>query len=136
MDLTELGAIELARAIHRGAVSAVEVVDAHIARLVAVNPIVNAVVADRFEAARREAEAADVRVTAGGPLPPLLGVPVTIKESIAVAGMPHTAGLVARRGTRAAESAPIVRRLVEAGAIVLGVTNTSELCLWLEAENR
>ncbi len=136
MELTELSAIELARVIQTGAVSAAEVVDAHITRLAAVNPVVNAVVEDRFDAARREAEAADARVAAGGSLPPLLGVPVTVKESIAVAGMPHTAGLVARNGIRAVGSAPIARRLVEAGAIVLGVTNTSELCLWIEAENR
>jgi fatty acid amide hydrolase 2 len=69
-------------------------------------------------------------------LPPLLGVPCTVKESIAVHGMPNTAGVVARRGTLAASSAPVVRRLVAAGAIVVGVTNTSELCMWVETENR
>ncbi|OLB79372.1 MAG: hypothetical protein AUI14_10460 [Actinobacteria bacterium 13_2_20CM_2_71_6] len=50
--------------------------------------------------------------------------------------MPNAAGVVARRGLLAAESAPVVRRLAAAGAIVFGVTNTSELCLWVEAENR
>src|SRR5439155_843984 len=62
--------------------------------------------------------------------------PCTVKESIAVAGMPNTAGVVARRGALAPRSAPVVQRLVDAVAIVLGVTNTSEMCLWVEAENR
>src|SRR6202022_2274107 len=69
-------------------------------------------------------------------LPPLLGVPFTVKEAIAVQGMPSSAGLVARRDPRSEESAPTVERLVRAGAIPLGVTNTSELTLWIESENR
>ena len=136
MELTELSAMELARAIRTGATSAAEVVDAHVKVLNEVNPVINAVVAERYDQARREADAADARLAAGGPVPPLLGVPCTVKESIAVAGMPNTAGVVARRGTVATGSAPVVRRLVEAGAIVLGVTNTSEMCMWVEAENR
>jgi fatty acid amide hydrolase 2 len=63
-------------------------------------------------------------------------VPCTIKEALAVEGMPHTAGLIARRGLVAERDATAVARLREAGAIVLGVSNVSELCLWMEAENR
>ncbi len=136
MELTELSAVELARAIRTGATSAVEVVEAHLNLLTEVNPVINAVVAERFAQARREAAEADARLAAGGPVPPLLGVPCTVKESIAVAGMPNTAGVVALRGALAARSAPVARRLADAGAIVLGVTNTSEMCLWVEAENR
>src|SRR5207253_4609005 len=62
--------------------------------------------------------------------------PCTIKESIALTGMPHTAGLVARKGTLAGADAPTVARLRAAGAIPLGVTNTSELCMWMESNNR
>jgi fatty acid amide hydrolase 2 len=137
--MTELSATALAAAIRGGRISSREVVEEHIALLTAVDPVVNAVVADRYDPARAEADAADARVAAaapGEPLPPLLGVPCTVKESIAVAGMPNTAGIVARRGVRAAGSAPAVHRIVDAGAIVLGVTNTSEMCLWVEAENR
>jgi fatty acid amide hydrolase 2 len=136
VELTELSATELARAIRTRTVTAVEVLEAHLAVLKDLNPVHNAVVAERFDEARREAEAADARVAAGGPLPPLLGVPCTIKESIAVQGMPNAAGVVDRRGLLATSSAPVVRRLVEAGAIVVGVTNTSELCMWVETENR
>ncbi|HVE69393.1 MAG TPA: amidase, partial [Solirubrobacteraceae bacterium] len=67
--------------------------------------------------------------------PPDLGVPCTIKESIALAGMPNCAGLVARREHRATESAPTAARLLEAGAIPLGVTNVSEMTMWVESQN-
>src|SRR6202011_2168840 len=69
-------------------------------------------------------------------LPPLLGVPFTVKESIAVRGMPNSAGLVARQGLASEDNAPAVQRLLDAGAIALGVTNTSELTLWIESNNR
>jgi Asp-tRNA(Asn)/Glu-tRNA(Gln) amidotransferase A subunit family amidase len=69
-------------------------------------------------------------------LPPLFGVPFTCKESIAVAGLPNCAGVVARREHRAEKTAPAARRLFEAGAILLGLTNTSELTLWVETDNR
>jgi fatty acid amide hydrolase 2 len=96
-------------------------------------------VATRFDEARTEAEAADDLVagaTDADELPPLLGVPCTIKESFAVTGMPNSAGLHHRRELRASENAVAVQRLVDAGAIPLGVTNVSELTLWIEATNR
>src|SRR5436190_685016 len=89
--LTERSATELAAAIRAGEVSAGEVVEAHLEVLERVNPTINAVVADRFDAARKEADAADARIaesTERKDLPPLLGVPCTIKESIGVRGMP------------------------------------------------
>ena len=139
LPVTERSAVSLAAAIRTGELSARAVVDAHIAVLERAAPRINALVADRFDAARAEADDADVRVTAlatTDTLPPLLGVPFTVKESIAVAGMPHSAGLIARAGVRAASSAPTVARLRSAGAIALGVTNTSELTLWIESVNR
>jgi fatty acid amide hydrolase 2 len=138
-SLTEQSAVALAAAIRSGQTTAREVVEAHIDLLVRVNPAINAVIADRYDAARQEADAADARIAAapsGQALPPLLGVPCTVKESLAVPGMPHSAGVVARRSAVATEPATVVARVVEAGAIVLGVTNTSELCLWVESENR
>ena len=134
----EASAVDLAAAIRRGETTAVAVVEAHIARLQAVNPVLNAVVAQRLDEARAEAASADERVAAepAAELPPLLGVPCTIKECFEVRGMPHTSGHVARVGTIGGRDAVTVQRLRSAGAIVLGVTNVSELCMWLETNNR
>jgi fatty acid amide hydrolase 2 len=137
--ITERSAAELARGIRGRELSAGEVVEAHIERLVQIAPLINALAADRFELARQEAAAADERIAAAADdakLPSLLGVPFTVKESIALAGMPQATGLLARREFRAAETAPAVQRLIDAGAIPLGVTNTSELTLWIESDNR
>src|SRR5581483_3199579 len=85
-----------------------------------------------------EAKHADERVRSqpAADLPPLLGVPFTVKETIALQGMPQSAGLLARRAYRSPGTAPAVTRLLDAGAIALGVTNTSELTLWIESNNR
>uniref|UniRef100_A0A7N6BA76 Amidase domain-containing protein n=1 Tax=Anabas testudineus TaxID=64144 RepID=A0A7N6BA76_ANATE len=66
---------------------------------------------------------------------PLLGVPLSVKEAFALQGMPFTAGLFSRRGIIANVDAPPVALLKRAGAIPLGVTNTSELCMWMESHN-
>ncbi len=134
--ITARSAVELAGAIRRRELTAVEVVGAHIDLHRRFAQRINAVVAERFEAALGDAAAADARVAEGVDLPPLLGVPFTVKETIAVAGMPQSAGLVARRDYRAAANAPTVQRLIDAGAIPLGVTNTSELTLWIESNNK
>ena len=63
-------------------------------------------------------------------------MPCTIKESFGVAGLPQTSGSVARKDVVAERSATAVQRLVDAGAIPLGVTNTSELTMWIESQNR
>lgn len=138
-SLTERSAVELAGMIRRREVTSREVLEAHIARLSLTEPRVHGIVGYRYLAAREAADAADARIAAAGPdeqLPPLLGVPCTIKESIGVEGMPNTAGFKPVAERRATAHAPAVRRLIEAGAIPLGVTNTSELCLWIEATNR
>ena len=136
--LTRRSAVELAAAIRAGELRAREVVDAHIEAIERENPRLNAVVATRFEAARAEADAADARVAAASPddqLPPLLGAPCTIKESFAVAGMPHTSGSAARAGIVAERAATAVAPLVDAGPIPRGGTHISELTLWIEAQN-
>ena len=134
--LTRLPALELARRLRAREFTAVQVVEEHIAAIEQANARLNAVVATRYDAARQEAVAADRLLARGGALPPLTGVPCTIKEAFAFTGMPHTSGLVARRGVVAQGDAPAVARLRAAGAIPLGVTNTSELCMWFESDNR
>jgi fatty acid amide hydrolase 2 len=137
--LTERSATDLARAIRSREVTSRDVVEAHLELIARREPDVNAIVADRFEAARADADAADARVAAAADpdeLPPLLGVPCTIKESIQLEGMPNAAGVTTRRDIRSTSTAPTAERLIGTGAIPLAVTNTSELTLWVEAENR
>jgi fatty acid amide hydrolase 2 len=135
--LTRSG-LDLAGMIRQGEVRSAEVVEAHIRRIEEVNPRLNLMVAERFDRARAEAREADARVAAGDTdgLPPYHGVPCTMKESIALQGMPNSAGLLARRHVVAARDATAAARLRAAGAIPLGVTNVSELCMWMESHNR
>jgi fatty acid amide hydrolase 2 len=110
-----------------------QVVETHIARLEAFQPRTRAIAVPCFETARTAADAADAF---DGERPPLHGVPCTIKESFACEGLPNAAGLVSRRDHRSPADAPTVARLRAAGAIPLGLTNTSELCMWIESDNR
>jgi fatty acid amide hydrolase 2 len=138
MDLCTLSAVRLAEMIRTREVSSREVVDAHIALAERVNPVLNAIVVSRFDDARREADAADARTArmSADELPPFHGVPCTIKECFSFTGMPNSAGLVRRKHVIAGSDATAVQRLRAAGAIPLGVTNVSELCLWMESTNR
>jgi len=135
-----MSAFELAAAIRAGEFSSREVVGAHVEHARRVNPVINAIVVDRFEQALREADLADARIAATPlaerpGLPSLWGVPCTVKESFAFEGLPNTAGLVARRDRVAGEDATAVARLKQAGAICIGLTNVSELCMWMESNN-
>ena len=121
----------------------VEVIQAFIDRIHEVNPLINAVVADRFHEALEEARGID-KVLDSSELndeksvlmtKPLLGVPVTVKESLACKGFPHSAGLVDRKNTIATKNANVVENLLQAGAIPIAVTNCSELCMWWETAN-
>lgn len=137
--LTDRSASELASGIRAGDLSAREVVEAHAWRLHRAQPRTNALARDRFTDALAEADAADERIASAGrddELPPFLGVPCTVKESIALAGMPNSAGLVTRRETLAEKTAPAAQRMLDAGFVALGVTNTSEMTMWIESDNR
>lgn len=118
--LLTASATELTARVRRRELTSMAIVDAHIRRIEAVNPRLNAMVATRFDEAREEARAADEALARGDATGPLHGVPCTIKECFALAGMPNTAGLVARRGQLAARDAVAVARLRAAGAIPLG----------------
>lgn len=129
-------ATQLAAELRAGTLRSRDLVEAHIAQIQRVNPRINAVVFDRFEAARAEADQADARLQTGGKLPPLLGVPCTIKENFEFSGTPQASGMVSRKHIINTQDAPTVARLRAAGAIPLGVTNTPELCMWMETDNR
>lgn len=135
-DLGRASATAIARAIREGAITSEEAVAHHVAAVRAKNPRLNAVVRDRFADALDEARAVDAARSRGEALAPFAGVPCTIKESFALRGMPQSSGLVARKGHISSQDGTTVRRLREAGAIPLGVTNTSELCMWMESANK
>lgn len=127
---------QMSAAMAAGRIRSRDLLEAHIQQIEKVNPQINAVVFERFQLAREEADAADRRRQQGGPLPPLLGVPCTIKENFELSGTPQASGLVSRRHLINQQDAPAVARLREAGAVVMGVTNTPELCMWMETDNR
>src|SRR5437867_10149892 len=104
--ITSQGAVELVRLVKAGELCAREVVEAHIRRIEAVNPSLNAVVVRLFDDALKASASADQAQARGQPLGPLHGLPVTIKEMFDVAGTPTTAGLTELAGTAVKEDAP------------------------------
>jgi amidase len=113
---------ELVLALRNKEISARELTDQFVARIEALDGDLNAVVVRDFERAREAARAADAAL-ARGERQPLLGIPVTIKESYNIAGLPTTWGLPHSRNYMPLEDALAVKRLKAAGAIILGKTN-------------
>ncbi|XP_049531851.1 fatty-acid amide hydrolase 2-B-like [Anopheles darlingi] len=144
-EVLRVPAVELAEQIRQGSRRSVDVVRAYVLRIREVNPLINAVVEERFEAALAEAVAADETVAIarrnGDSLDelakrsPLLGVPITAKESCSVKGLSLGGGVVRRQNITADADGEAVRLLREAGAIPLLVSNTPEYCLGFEAYN-
>lgn len=134
-DLTLLPASVMAEKIRRKQLSAVDLVEAHLAQIDRLNPKLNAYVHLDPESARRQAKAAEQAVMRGEDLGPLHGVPMSIKSSIDVAGFRIEAGSKLRAGNVASQDATLVRRLRGAGAIILGVTNAPELLMAWETDN-
>lgn len=126
---------ELARDIGKGKLSSVEVTDFFIDRIERHNPIINAVIAERFEEARKEARRADEMVKRGEPLGALHGLPMTIKDAYEVIGLTCEVGHLPFKGRVSDSDAVVVKRLREAGAIILGKTNTPLHCADLQTYN-
>ena len=95
---------QMAAAMAAGDTSSRELVETHIQHVRKVNPQINAVVFDRFELAREEADAADRLRAQGGTLPPLLGVPCTIKENFELTGTPQASASGRQRPSAAGPS--------------------------------
>ena len=132
MDVTGATATALARLIARREVSAREVAEAHLRRIEAVNPRINAVVALDAERTLAAADAADA---APAPAGPLHGVPFTVKDNLAAAGLEMTIGAPERAGVVPAADATAVARMRAAGAILLGKTNCPEYGGGIETDN-
>jgi amidase len=135
-DLLALSGTEQARLIQDGAVSAVEMVDAHLRQIERVNPCLNAVVEVLDNTARKAAADVDRKRAQGAMLGPLAGVPFSIKDSIEVEGTVCTAGTFGRRSAApAVEDAVLVARLRAAGAIPIARTNLPDLLFAFESDN-
>jgi len=133
-ELCTRSAGELAAMIRAREVSSREVVDAHLARIEAVNPTFNAITVVLADDARRAADAADAAdpsVERGV----LHGVPFTVKENIDLLGTPTTSGLAVLAEAMPAAHAPTVARMLAAGAIPIGRTNMPELGLRIDTSN-
>ena len=122
----------LAERIARRELSSLEVTQAVIARIETVNPTINALVVPCFEQALQQARNWDAAPRAGARLG---GVPFSVKEIINVAGMPCTIGSVYRRDVVSRYTATVVKRLLDAGGILLGLSNLPEYSFWSESYN-
>jgi amidase len=131
----QLPAAELAQRIARRQLSSVEVVDAHLARIDAVNPALNAVVRVLADEARAAAVKADQKLAAGETIGPLHGVPFTVKENIDMAGLPTTWGVPALANAVAPVDAPVVERMRAAGAIPIARTNLPDMALRVHTDS-
>ena len=118
-------ATTLTARLRTGDISATALVEAHLARIAAVNPKLNAVVQLLAEEALAEAAAADQELAHGQLRGPLHGLPVTIKDWLEVAGVACAAGMEKYRDYVPTQDATVVTRLRQAGAIVLGKTNVT-----------
>jgi Asp-tRNA(Asn)/Glu-tRNA(Gln) amidotransferase A subunit family amidase len=134
-DLVFLPAVVMAEEIRKKKISPVELVEAHLLQIEKLNPKLNAFAQVNAEWARQAARNAELAVMQGKTLGPLHGIPVSIKSSLAVAGVRCESGTRLRAGFVPAQDAPLVARLRAAGAIVLGVTNTPELLMAWETDN-
>ncbi|XP_034834972.1 fatty-acid amide hydrolase 2-B-like [Maniola hyperantus] len=135
-------AIEVARKIRNKEVSSVDVLNTCIQRIKETNPVTNYFVEDRFELALKEAKDADDLIRSGSLSTqylarekPFLGVPFTTKDSIGVEGLHVTVGITLRKNFKADKDAEVIRLLKNSGAIIIGLTNVPELCMWYETHN-
>ena len=134
-DLLSVSTSTLARLIADKSVSAREVMEAYLGQIERVNPALNAVVQLATERCLEEADQADALLQRSGPVGPLHGVPFTVKDSLDTAGVITTAGTMGRATYVPDQDATVVARLKSAGAILLGKTNTPELCLRSQTDN-
>ncbi len=139
MDVAELayaGIVRQAELIASGEISSRELVDLYLARIERLDVKLNAFRVVLAERARLEADQADARRRAERPPTqrPLLGVPIAVKDNIDVAGELTCEGTNAQEQPARAD-AEVVRRLREAGAVIIGKTNVPELCIWPFAES-
>ncbi|XP_035214801.1 fatty-acid amide hydrolase 2-A-like isoform X1 [Stegodyphus dumicola] len=142
-ELLLKSATKLAQEIREGKLKSEDVMKAYIARIVEVDPIINATVERRFVDALQEAREADALIASGvyteqqlAEEKPLLGVPLSVKVLLTVKGFRSTAASLLFKDVKAAEDAPTVAIMKNAGAIVLATTNSAEMGMNFETNNK
>ena len=133
-DIIFSDATKLAELVRTKQVSPVEVVQAHLERIAAVNPKINAIVT-LADDALKAAKAAEAAVLSGEELGPLHGVPFTVKDSIDSAGVLTQRGSPIFKGRLPDADATSVARMKKAGGILLAKTNLPEFSYWIESDN-
>eukprot|EP00796_Vickermania_ingenoplastis_P007599 gene7599-5360_t len=139
----QLSATKLHEAFREGSLTSLQVTAAYIEHIKNVNPYLNLLVFDCFDEAIAAAKAADAAWAAwrrngrkSSETPSFVcGVPCTIKECMLCTGCPNTSGNPARANVISPRDSHVVGNFRKAGAVILGVTNTSELCMWYESSN-
>ncbi|XP_033332305.2 fatty-acid amide hydrolase 2-B isoform X2 [Megalopta genalis] len=141
-SLLKESASSLAEKIRNRKLSSETIVRACIDRIKEVNPFLNAVIEDRFDEALTDAKKCDAILKSGKMTAatlekemPLFGIPITVKESLSLNGMSYTGGNFDHKGRKASRNSPAIEMLLNAGAIPLCVTNTSELCCSIHTSN-
>ncbi|MHA2250930.1 MAG: amidase [Candidatus Kariarchaeaceae archaeon] len=133
--LTDLSAAKLAQIIKNKEISVEEVIEAHIKRIEEVDNHLNAVVIPLFDEARAQAKEADMAIRENQKIGPLHGVPITIKALFEVTGTEVNLGVPNQQGRLSTDEGPLVSRLREAGAIILGKTNIMMTLSGWETDN-
>jgi indoleacetamide hydrolase len=133
-ELYDLGAGEAAAAIARGEITALALAEALLARAKTCADL-NAFIAIAADAALEAARAADRARASGAALGALHGVPLALKDNLDTAGLPTTGGTPGLKANRPGRNAPVVQKLVDAGAIVLGKANMHELAYGITSNN-
>jgi amidase len=134
-DVWALSALDLAERIAAREINSREVISAHLARIEAVNPAVNAVTVPVAEDAMAAAATADQAIAVGHSVGPLHGVPFTVKENLDVQGGRTTAGVAALRDNLAPDDAVVVARMRAVGAIPIARTNLPDFALRFHTDN-